>query len=51
MYTHTHIYVFCLYFVKQVAAQKAASGPDDKDTADFKYITFTEMPPFHAGHK
>mmetsp|Transcript_35506 Transcript_35506/g.29873 ORF Transcript_35506/g.29873 Transcript_35506/m.29873 type:complete len:498 (+) Transcript_35506:34-1527(+) len=34
-----------------VAAQKAASGPDDKDTADFKYITFTEMPPFHAGHK
>ena len=33
----------------QVAAQKAQSPPDLKDTDDFKYITFTEMPPFHSG--
>jgi creatine kinase len=38
-------------FEAWVAKQKAASGPDPKDTDDFKYITFTEMPPFHKGHK
>jgi hypothetical protein len=37
--------------VLQVAAQKAQSPPDLKDTDDFKYITFTEMPPFHSGER
>ena len=31
--------------------QRAASPPDAKDTDDFKYINFTEFPPFHKGHK
>jgi len=34
-----------------VAAQKAASPKDAKDTSDFQYITFTELPPFTPAHK
>jgi creatine kinase len=32
-------------------AQLMASPADDKDTDEFKYITFTEMPPFADAHK
>ena len=32
-------------------AQLDASPADPKDTEDFKYITFTELPPFTDGHK
>ena len=38
-------------FDKWLAAQLAASPADPKDTDDFKYITFTERPPFTALHK
>jgi creatine kinase len=34
-----------------LAAQLAASPADSKDTEEFKYITFTELPPFTEGHK
>merc|ERR1719194_191797 len=32
-------------------AQLAASPADGKDTDEFKYITFTEVPPFTDKHK
>ena len=34
-----------------LAAQLAASPADTKDTEEFKYLTFTELPPFTEGHK
>ena len=34
-----------------LAAQLDASPADDKDTDDFKYLTFSEPPPFTDGHK
>jgi len=34
-----------------VQKMKDASPSDPKDTDDFKYITFTERPPFTASHK
>ena len=34
-----------------LAAQLAASPADHKDTEEFKYLTFTELPPFTEGHK
>ena len=38
-------------FDQWLAAQLAASPADPKDTDDFKYINFTERPPFTALHK
>ena len=32
-------------------AQLEASPDDDKNTDDFKYITFSELPPFTDAHK
>lgn len=37
-------------FDEWAAAQLMASPDDVKDTDDFKYITFTEAPPFTAKH-
>jgi creatine kinase len=34
-----------------LAAQLDTSPADDKDTDDFKYLTFSELPPFTDGHK
>uniref|UniRef100_A0A7S0YWG5 Arginine kinase n=1 Tax=Hemiselmis tepida TaxID=464990 RepID=A0A7S0YWG5_9CRYP len=34
-----------------LAAQLEASPADEKDTDEFKYITFTELPPFTDAHK
>mmetsp|Transcript_33646 Transcript_33646/g.78532 ORF Transcript_33646/g.78532 Transcript_33646/m.78532 type:complete len:477 (-) Transcript_33646:115-1545(-) len=34
-----------------LSAQLAASGPDVKDTTDFRYLTFSEIPPFIDLHK
>jgi len=34
-----------------LSAQLAASPADSKDTEEFKYITFTELPPFTDKHK
>ncbi|KAJ1491143.1 hypothetical protein T484DRAFT_1775574 [Baffinella frigidus] len=38
-------------FLAWAEAQKAASPADAKDTADMKFYTFTELPPFTAKHK
>jgi hypothetical protein len=38
-------------FNSWVDKQRAASPPDIKDAEDFKYITFTEKPPFTPAHK
>jgi len=38
-------------FDEWVKAQLEASAADSKDTEEFRYITFTEVPPFTDGHK
>mmetsp|Transcript_7280 Transcript_7280/g.18709 ORF Transcript_7280/g.18709 Transcript_7280/m.18709 type:complete len:403 (-) Transcript_7280:161-1369(-) len=38
-------------FDKWLAAQLEASPADGKDTSDFRYLTFTELPPFTDKHK
>ena len=38
-------------FEKWLEEQRKNSKPDPKDTEDFKFITFTELPPFHSGHR
>ena len=38
-------------FDKWLSAQLEASPSDAKDTSEFRYLTFTELPPFTDGHK
>lgn len=38
-------------FDKWLSAQLEASPADAKDTSEFRYLTFTELPPFTDGHK
>ena len=38
-------------FDEWLKGQLDASEYDEKDTEDFRYITFTELPPFTDGHK
>ena len=38
-------------FDQWLSTQLEASPPDAKDTDEFRYITFTELPPFTDKHK